>query len=375
MKLISLMIWKEFLHLRNDKLSIRLMIFPVILQVLIMGYALTTEVKYTPITILDQCNSVSSRSLTESIRNNELFRYTGNSESNSQMREQIDNGKAKLGLIIPKHFESDLKTAGSAQVQLLIDGQDANSSNVAGGYMNAIIAQWGSGYLKNEAVKKGIDINTVIPITVNPVILFNPSLKSTWYMVPALVVLLITMVTSLLTGLSIVKEKEKGTLEQMMVTPVEPIHIIFGKTIPYLLIGFAELIVFIIFTILWFGIPFRGNIFLLMLFAVLYMVSSLGIGILTSTIARTPQQVLFLIWFLLIFFILLSGFFIPVENMPLWVQNMTMINPVKYFMFAIREICLKGTGIRDLTKEIYGMSVIGTVVFSSAVMFFHRKAK
>ncbi len=375
MKLIAFMIWKEFLHLKNDKLSIRLMVFPVILQVLIMGYALTTDVKNTPITILDQCNSTSSRSLIESIRNNELFRYNGNSESNSQMKEQIDNGKAKIGLTIPQHFDRDLRTSGSAQVQLLIDGQDANSSNVASGYINAIIAQWGSNYLKNEAVKKGIDITTVIPITVNPVILFNPSLKSTWYMVPALVVLLITMVTSLLTGLSIVKEKEKGTLEQLMVTPVEPIHIIFGKTIPYLLIGFAELIVFIIFTILWFGIPFRGNLFLLMLFAVLYMVSSLGIGILTSTIARTPQQVLFLIWFLLIFFILLSGFFIPVENMPIWVQKMTMINPVKYFMFAIREICLKGTGIRHLTNEIYGMSVIGAVVFSSAVMLFHRKAK
>lgn len=375
MRLILLMIWKEFLHLKNDKMSIRLMIFPVILQALIMGYALTTEVKYTPVTVLDQCNTPSSRSLIESIRNNSLFKFNTQSLSVNEIRERIDTGHDKIGLVIPEDFERSLRTGNGADVQLIIDGQDANSANVASGYINAIIAQWGSDFLRNEAKSKGQDIKLMIPLTVNPVILFNPLLKSTWYMVPALVVILITMVTSLLTGLSIVREKEKGTLEQLMVTPVKPIHIIFGKTIPYLLIGFGELAAFLIFVILWFGIPFHGNFFVLLLFAAVYMMSSLGIGILTSTIARTPQQVLFLIWFLLIFFILLSGFFIPVENMPLWVQKITAINPVKFFMFAIREICLKGTNLVDLSKQLFGLSIIGVTVFSASVMFFHRRVK
>ena len=375
MKLILLMIWKEFLHIRNDKFSIRLMILPVLVQMLVMGYALTTEVKNTPVTVLDLCNSPSSRSLIESIKNNRLFLYRGQSSSFNEIRNKIDEGKVKIGVVIPDDFNREIRTSSGTDVQLIIDGQDANSSNVASGYLNSIIAQWGSDFLKNDAKSKGLDITSLIPITVNPVILFNPLLKSTWYMVPALVVILITMITSLLTGLSIVGEKERGTLEQLMVTPVEPIHIILGKTVPYLIIGFAELVLFFSFAILWFGIPFRGNFLVLLMFGVIYMMSSLGIGILTSTVARTPQQVLFLVWFFLMFFILLSGFFIPVENMPGWVQNVTAINPVKYFMFAIREIFLKGTGIADLTREIYGLAIIGSTVFTAAVLLFHRRAK
>lgn len=193
-------------------------------------------------------------------------------------------------------------------------------------------------------------------------------------MVPALVVLLITMVTSLLSGLSIVKEKEAGTLEQLMVTPLRPIHLIFGKTIPYLIIGFIELCVFVLFAVLWFKIPFRGSIFTFFLFGFIYMLSSLGIGILTSTIARTPQQVLLLIWFLLMCFILLSGFFIPVENMPLWIQKVTIANPVRWFMFAVREIFLKGSGIQYLWKESIYMAVTGITVFGAAILLFQRKA-
>lgn len=374
MKLILLMIWKEFLHLRNDKMSIKLMIFPVIAQALIMGYALTTEVKHTSVTVYDNSRTPTSRSLIASIRSNELFNFKTQSTSYDEVRDRIDKGDVRIGLIIPKDFEADLKNGTGANIQLVIDGQDANSSNVASGYLNAVINQWGSTYLKKKAEMMGMDIDVIIPVKVNPVILFNPMLKSTWYMVPALVVLLITMVTSLLTGLSIVREKEKGTLEQLMVTPVKPIHLIFGKTIPYLFIGFAELFIFIVFVLLWFGIPFKGSFFVLLLFAAVYMMSSLGIGILTSTVARTPQQVLFLIWFVLIFFILLSGFFIPVENMPLWVQNVTAINPVKYFMFAVRELCLKGTSLNDMLPQLCNLAIIGVVVFFASILFFNRRA-
>jgi ABC-2 type transport system permease protein len=218
-------------------------------------------------------------------------------------------------------------------------------------------------------------IEQIVPVTVNTSILFNPLLKSTWFMVPALVVIVVTMVTSLLSGLSIVREKEKGTLEQLMVTPVEPLHCIVGKTVPYLIIGIAELAVFLLFATLWFRIPFRGNVLEFFLFGLLYMLSSLSIGILTSTIARTPQQVLFLIWFTLIFFILLSGFFVPVENMPPWIQHVSRINPVRYFMLAVREMFLKGSGLRELWPEAVWMLVIGIPLFTASVLLFHRRVK
>jgi len=194
-------------------------------------------------------------------------------------------------------------------------------------------------------------------------------------MVPALVVLLVTMVTSLLSGLSIVKEKEAGTLEQLMVTPVKPIHVIFGKTVPYLIIGIIELCVFLIFATMWFKIPFRGSFLVFILFGCIYMISSLGIGILTSTVAKTPQQVLLLIWFILMCFILLSGFFIPVENMPQWIQMVTVVNPVRYFMFVVREIFLKGSDITYLWQEALYMLFTGIMVFGASIVFFQRKAK
>lgn len=374
MKLIPLMIWKEFAHIRSDSFSIKLMIFPVILQVLIMGYALTNEVKNTTISVLDLSNTSASRSLTESIRHNYLFKYRTPAESIDEIRMRLDYGDIRIGMVIPEDFSSRLHEKDGAQVQILIDGQDANSSSVASGYLNAIISRWANTFLKNQMEKKGIKIDSVIPLQVNPAIIFNPLLKSTWFMVPALVVLLITMVTSLLSGLSIVKEKEAGTLEQLMVTPLRPIHLIFGKTIPYLIIGFIELCVFVLFAVLWFKIPFRGSIFTFFLFGFIYMLSSLGIGILTSTIARTPQQVLLLIWFLLMCFILLSGFFIPVENMPLWIQKVTIANPVRWFMFAVREIFLKGSGIQYLWKESIYMAVTGITVFGAAILLFQRKA-
>jgi len=220
-----------------------------------------------------------------------------------------------------------------------------------------------------------VRLESLIPVTVSPVILFNPLLKSTWYMVSALVVLLVTIITGLLSGLSIVREKESGTLEQLMVTPVEPHHVIIGKTVPYLMIGVAEICVFLVLAVLWFRIPFRGNFFELLLFGIVYMMSSLGIGILTSTVARTPQQVLFLVWFIMIFFILLSGFFVPIENMPHWVQDISLVNPVRYFMFAVRAMFLKGAGLADLWKELLAMFVIGISVFSVSVLLFHRRAK
>jgi ABC-2 type transport system permease protein len=352
-----------------------MMIFPVFLQILILGYALTTEVRNTTLTIYDLSGSPQSRSLINSVKNNNLFTFTGFSVSYPEIKDKIDRGIVKIGLIIPETFVKDLHGSDGVDLQMLVDGQDANSANIANGYLNAIISQWGNAFFENKLKSQGIEISNLIPVRVNPVILFNPSLKSTWFMVPALVVLLITIVTSLLSGLSIVKEKEKGTLEQLLVTPVNQIHIVFGKTIPYLIFGFIELIIFFLFAILWFHIPFRGNFLLIGLFAAVYMVSSLGIGILTSTLARTPQQVLFLVWFILIFFILLSGFFMPVENMPDWVQKITNINPVKFFMFAIREIFLKGSGLADLTRELYALTAIGVVVFCAALLFFKRKTK
>lgn len=374
MRFLRTIIWKEFKQIKADPIMIRLIIFPVFIQLFILGYAITTEVSHTTVTIVDYCNSPQSRSLSQTVVHSPLFDYVGPSPSETAAHTSLDNGTAKLALIIPHDFSRELnRGTKDARGQLLVDGQDAQSAGVAAGYMNAILAQWNKDVLKKKLEAKGLHIETMIPIVVQPVILFNPMLKSTWYMVPGLAVVLITMITALLTGLSIVKEKESGTLEQLMVTPLSPLHVVLGKVVPLIVIGLFELCVALVIAITWFGIPFKGNFFTLLVFALTYMVSSLGIGIFTSTIARTTQQVLFLTFFVLIFFLLLSGFFIPVENMPGWVQTITLVNPLRHFMEIIRSIFLKGSGFAELWQQGAALLGIGCTVFGASLLAFHRK--
>jgi ABC-2 type transport system permease protein len=339
----------------------------------VLGYAITTEVKHTGITVLDRSNSPRSVSLVQSILRNPLFDFSGYAASESDARNRLDRGTARLALIIPKQFSRDLTLPGGASVELLIDGQDANSSTVSSGYIDAIISGWSVSYLADMLAARGLKIQNIMPVDVRPVILYNPLLRSTWYMVPAIAVVLVTMITALLTGFSIVKEKESGTLEQLMVTPVSPVHVVLGKIVPYIVIGLFELCAVLASATLWFGVPFRGNFFVLLFFGLIYMTSSLGIGILVSTIARNAQQVLFMLWFILIFFLFLSGFFLALENMPVWVQNLTLINPLRYFMFILREMFLKGSGFAELWRQGIAMLAIGGVVFGAALLAFHRK--
>jgi ABC-2 type transport system permease protein len=255
-----------------------------------------------------------------------------------------------------------------------VDGQDAASSSTARGYLSAILDEWSQQKLEDRLHAQGRELKDITPFQVETLIAFNPLLESNWYMIPGIAVILVTMVTALLTGFSIVREKETGTLEQLLVTPVRPIHIVLGKAIPFFVIGLVELFVVLFIARLWFGIPFRGNYLDLALFAAAYMLSSLGIGIFTSTVAKTMQQVQFIIWFLLMFFMLLSGFFLPVENMPGWIQVITHFNPMTYFLLVLRSMFLKGSGIQDLWREGASMLAIGVVVFGSAVALFQRKS-
>jgi ABC-2 type transport system permease protein len=374
MSRIGILIWKEFRHLRNDPVSLRLMVGPIVAMVFVLGYAITTEVRNTPITICDRSNSPQSIDLVRTIAANKLFVFRGMASTEADIRGMLDRGEAKIGIIIPPDFARRIAEGANADIALILDGQDANGAGVGGGYVKAIISGWVLRLFERRLAARGIAITEIMPVRVQPQILFNPQLKSTWYMVPAMTVLLVTMITALLTGFSIVREKETGTLEQLLVTPIKPIELVIGKSVPFMVIGLIELTAVFFLAQLWFGIPFRGSYLTLVLFAITYMFSSIGLGTLTSTIARTPHQALFLVWFILLFFILLSGFFLPLENMPEWVQRVTVINPVRYFMFVVREIFLKGSGLRELWREGVAMVIIGVAVYSVALVTFKRRA-
>jgi ABC-2 type transport system permease protein len=393
MNLFRVIVQKEFQQIRRDKTSLRLMFMMPMMQMLVLGYALTTEVKHTPVAVLDHDGSPDSRSMIQEIAHNALFEYKGAAASEGDLKAQLDRGKIKLGLIIPQDFSRQLQIATrlepggagmaaigpgpqdqGAELQLWVDGQDANSAGVARGYLSAVLNQWSMRQLGSKLEANGIRMDQLIPVSTVDNVLFNPLLKSSWYMIPGIAVILVTMVTALLTGFSIVKEKEAGTLEQLMVTPLKPIHVVVGKALPFFIIGVIELMVALTVAQLWFGVPFRGNYLTLLAFTSAYILSSLGIGIFTSTVARTQQQALFIIWFFLLFFMLLSGFFLPVENMPHWVQVVTLFNPVRWFMHVLREMFLKGSGFLELWREGLCMLAIGFSVFTFSVLKFHRKS-
>jgi ABC-2 type transport system permease protein len=373
MNFLRLIVAKEFAHIRADKMTIRLMIAPVFVLMFILGYAITTEVKNVTITAVDHSNTPVSRDLIQTVQHNRFFVFKGYSSSEAEARLMLDRGEARLALLIPADFGKNLGNGTSADIGLLVDGQDANSSNVSSGYIQSIISLWSRGMLKVRLAAAGVNLRTVLPIDVRPEIFFNPMLKSSWYMIPALAVVLVTMITALLTGFSIVREKMSGTLEQLMVTPISPVHVVMGKVIPYAIIGLAELSAVLVLATLWFRVPFHGNFGVLLLFGAIYMMSSLGVGILVSTLARTPQQVLFMLWFLLIFLLFLSGLFLPLEQMPAWVQKVTYINPLRYFMFVLRAMFLKGSGLAELWPQGAAMLAIGGVVFGAALLAFQRK--
>jgi len=387
MKLFRLIVWKEFQHLRRDPTSLRMMLVIPLVQLFVLGYALNTEVRHTPIAVLDRCQCPASASLVAAATAEPLFRFKGYARSEEELRESLDQGRIRAALLIPADFSRRLearlgdpfspagsKSEGGAPVGIWVDGQDASTANVARGYLNAILNQWSMEQLAHRVEGNGKRLEDLLPFTIRTRIAFNPLLESSWYMVPGVAVILVTMVTALLTGFSIVREKEAGTLEQLLVTPVKPVHIVLGKATPFFVVGFVQLFFALGVARLWFGIPFLGSYLNLALFCAAYMLSSLGIGILTSTVARTMQQALFLIWFFLIFFLLLSGFFLPIQNMPHWVQLVTYVNPVRWFMEVLRSMFLKGAGLRELWVQGVALLAIGTTVFGGAVALFQRKS-
>ncbi len=385
---IAIILRKELQQLGRDKGSLRLLFIMPIFQLIVLGFAITTEVKRTPYMTVDHCHCPESREMLSHIPLQGLFIHVGEAKTESDLRLAMDQGRVRLGIVIPKDFNKRLMQASNpaqladpgshraaaAPVQVLVDGQDANSSSVARGYFSAIAMRWSTHFLSERLMQQGKRVDEVLPISIGTQVLFNPQLRSPWYMVPGIAVILVTIVTSLLTGFSIVREKENGTLEQLMVTPLHPISLVLGKAAPYFLLGLVELMAALGIAIAVFHLPFLGSLGVLILFASAYMLSSLGIGILTSTVARTQQQALFIIWFFLLFFLLLSGFFLPVENMPHWVQTITYFNPVRYFLLVLREMFLKGSGLTELWREGLAMIGIGGLVFSMAVLLFNRKA-
>ncbi|ADK82536.1 ABC transporter permease [Sediminispirochaeta smaragdinae] len=367
MRRIIAVVRKEFRQIRRTKAYIGIIFIAPFMQLLIMGSAITNEVKHIPSAVLDLDRSPHSREVIEAFKAVNLFDYLGEVQSRLEATAEMDDGRLKLVLVIPRHFERDLSRGIRPGIQVLIDGVDGNSAGITLGYINSVLAKVQHDWALHTAGQGAASINLI------PRMLYNPNLDSTLNFVPGLIGILLVMMTTMLTALNIVREKEIGTLEQLMVTPLEGWQLIIGKIIPFTVLGFLQFTIGVLAARIIFAIPLRGSLPLLYAMVGLFFLSTMGLGIFVSTITQTQQQAMFVAYFIIIFMLLLSGFFVPIQNMPIFVQYLTLINPLRYFINVLREIYLKATPFRYLWREAAAMGGIGLTLLIGAALRFHKR--
>jgi len=365
---------KELRQVFRDPSMIRIIFFMPLVQLFMLGYAITFDVKNLGMLVIDRDGTSESRALVDRFEHNEHFIVKRIGDPGGGVERLLRGGEAVFALIIPNDFGRDLATGRAPQVDLLLDGTNSNTAGIALGYANRILYRYMSDRAELGLARAPGIARRVSSVEPETRVWYNPELKSVYFMVPAIVTILLLIITMLLTGLSIVKEREAGTLEQLLVTPLKPWQVIAGKTIPFAMIGLAEMALATTVAVLWFKIPVMGNVGLLALLAFAFILTTLGLGVLISTLAGSQQQALYITWFLLQIFIILSGIFYPIENMPRAVQAITLVDPVRYFVAIIRELFLKGAGLSTLWPELRALLILGVCVFTFATLRFHKRA-
>ena len=374
MKTILHIIKKEFLQFKRDPKMFAIILVAPVIQLIFLGYAANLDVEKVHTAIFDQDKTETSRNYIEQFKGSGYFTFDYYVNNYDELQDKIDNGKVILGLVIEKGFEEKINRRETANLQAIFDGSDGNTASIAAGYAQLVTTNFSKSIVTEYLDKMGRKINPAGSVSAETRVWYNPELKTRVFMVPGIVGLLLMMVTLILTSLAIVKEKEIGTLEQLIVTPIKPLQLIIGKLIPFALLGFVSVIIIINAMAIIFNIAVRGSIILLFVSTFIYILSTLGLGLFVSTISKTQQQAMMLAIFVVMMpMVYLSGFAFPIENMPKFIQYITYLIPLRYFMTIIRGIILKGIGFAELWPNLLALFVIGAgILFLSAMRFRKR---
>lgn len=365
MNRVLYLIWKELLELRQDPKLFGVVILAPIIQLAVLGYAATTDVKDIPLVIVDADRSAESRELVHRFEASDNFKVVGMLGSTDEIDRYLDGGDAWMALSIPADYGLRIASARATTVQVVADGTDANSTGVALGYAQTLIA----GYAQDLIAARSPTGAAVAPVRAEIRVWFNARLESRDFMIPGIVALLLLVVTTNLSAMAIVREKEVGTLEQLNVTPLARWELIAGKLLPYALVGLIDVVLVLVVAIYWFEVPMRGSITLLVGMSVVYLMTTLGLGLFISSISQTQQQAMMTsTFFFLTPMIYLSGFIFPIENMPAWIQPVTFLIPLRYFLVMVRGIFLKGVGLEVLWPQALALFTWGAVVLVLATL-------
>jgi len=425
MQRIAHVIRKEFRQVFRDKPMLAIIFLVPLVQLFILAFAITTEVKHVKLLVVDLDHSSVSREIIEKFAHTDRFDVVGYTSDLREIREKMRAWQIQMSLVIPPGFGKQLQRNLKPELQVVVDGVDGNTAGVSMGYARGILAEYGMDYARehggaaqillppvqqqNQSLVQQADYarvqqanqsssqsSNLPPVEqssqeltqqliqqssrVRPVIpeermWYNPDLSTQQFMIPGIVVVLLTILPMMLSAMSLVKEKEIGTLEQLMVTPLKRHELLVGKLIPFLVLSYVELGIVMTVAILFFNIPMNGSYVLLAFLALLYLFTTLGLGIFISTVGRSQQQAMFIAWFFMVFMIMLGGFFIPIENMPPVLQKITYINPMRYFIYMVRDIFQKGSSLRFLAKDAIPMGMFGLLIFTFSVVKFQKRVR
>ena len=363
------MVRKEFIQLFRDKRNRPILIMAPLIQLLVFGYVVNYDIKDIRVALIDQAQTRESRLLVDTFTAGGIFRITHRPADARGMEELFLNGKADIGIRIPPDFSNRIRRGETADVQILADGGMSNMASIRISYAVMVLDR-----LNKELVHElyGRDLHYG-KIDARIRTWYNPNLDSQNFFVPGIVAFVIMLISLLLTSIAIIKERENGTMEQLIVTPLKPIELIIGKTIPYTIIAIGQMVLVMLFALYWFDVPLAGSVLDLFLATCLFLLSTLGIGLFISTVSKTQQQAMMTTFFFILPFFMLSGFVFPIANMPEVVQWLTYLNPLRYFLVIIRGIFLKGVGLHILWPQYVALAVLGIMVFTGAVGRFRKR--
>ena len=374
------MLIKEFIQaLRNPRMRI-ILFLPPLIQLIIFGYAANTDIRNISLAVYDMDNTPQSREMIQNFASSGYFRIFQRAENPREIRRWMDEGKISAALQINDRFARESRQRQGTSVQIIVDGTDSNTASVVMTYAQRIVAEY-SRQILVERIRTYPDIPNEMKkpffakggIEVQSRAFFNPNLESRNFYVPGIMAFVIMLVTLLLTTMAIVREREIGTMEQLIVSPIRPVELILGKTIPFALIGYIDVLLVTGVGVFWFEVPIRGSLALLLAATTIYLLSTLGIGLFISTISRTQQQAMMTMFFFFIPAILLSGFVFPIANMPEVVQYLSYADPLRYFLVIIRGIFLKGNGFDILWPQMLALAILGAAVFTFSSLRFRKR--
>jgi ABC-2 type transport system permease protein len=369
MRRILFMMWKEVLELRQDPRIFSIIFLAPVVQLTVLGYAATTDVTNVPIVIVDADRSTASRALIRGFTASNIFNVVALVSGMQDVNPYIEKGDAWMAVAIPPRYGEELQAGRPAQLQIVADGSDASSTNIALGYASNLIADYAQDLVQKSARAAGGLSESGGGIDPRVRVWFNPRIESRYFMLPGIFALLLLVVTANLSSMAVVREREIGTLEQLNVTPLSRLELIFGKLMPYAAIGMIDAMIVLVVIVFWFQVPLRGSFWLLLGMSSIYLLTTLGLGLFISTISNTQQQAMMTsTFFFMTPMMYLSGFVFPIENMPAWIQPLTFLIPLRYFVVILRGIFLKGVGLETLWPQALALLVWGAVILTAAVL-------